>query len=102
MRLEFIPMRNVVQQGGLQLYQDLRDHKEGDGRHIIYGLVNVFLLSIIHMFAVPRQQSHYTSTKIVFGHGVLPTSPRNSLSSSWTLGWSQTVISSMRSRKSRL
>lgn len=28
------------------------------------------------------------------------TSPRNSLSSSWTLGWSQTVISNMRSLKS--
>ena len=44
---------------------------------------------------------HTHRIRIVYGHPVSPTSPRNSLSSSWTLGWSHTVISSMRSLKSR-
>lgn len=43
----------------------------------------------------------YISTNISGYTDLSLTSPRNSLSSSWTLGWSHTVISSMRSLKSR-
>lgn len=59
MCLEFIPVRNVIQQGRLQLYQDLREDKEDrmEGADESVGATEVFAV-VTHTYKDNTERRH--------------------------------------------